>query len=66
MQPESNEEREAYDVRQIRRLVGFHDDYVDARLNVLMREANKQFQYYSGAAEYVRRVMQLPSIYGNK
>ena len=41
MQPESNEEREAWDVRHVRRLLGFADDYaahgVDEHIRQLLK-----------------------------
>ena len=59
MQPESNEEREAWDVLHIRRSIGINDDHNDARLDALIREELKRHRYYEQVMTVVKRKMQI-------
>ena len=58
MQPEGNEERQAWDIRHVRRLVGFADNHIDPRLDALCAEALSNCQHFDTCAEYVKARLQ--------
>ncbi len=57
MQPESNEEREAWDVRHVRRLIGVTDDHAAPSLDALIREKLKMYHRYEWVADSVRTIL---------